>query len=178
MEDTALLVIDMQTALVQENPYNINNLLKNIEHIITLCRDNSLEAIYIRHDGGADDELECGTKGWQIYKTLRPMSDEKIFEKKFNSAFKETKLKEYLESKNIKRLIITGMQTEYCMDASIKVAFEYGYEIIIPKETNTTYDTQFLTGQELYEFYNDKIWDGRYAQIMTIEELERKIKSR
>lgn len=176
MKDTALLVIDMQTALIQDNPYNIDNVLKNIEQLINLYRDNLLEVIYVRHDGGANDELEYGSNGWQIYSTLSPKNDEKVFDKRYNSAFKKTGLKEYLDLKNIKNIIIIGMQTEYCMDASIKVAFEYGYEIIIPKETNTTYDNDFLTGKELCEFYNDKIWDHRYAKVMTIEELEKKIK--
>lgn len=177
MKDTALLVIDMQTALVKDDPYNIDNVLKNIAHLITLCRDNLMEVIYVRHDGGANDELEYGSDGWQIYNTLEPFRNEKIFDKRFNSAFKETKLNEYLKSKNIKKLIIVGMQTEYCIDATCKVAFEYGYEIIIPKDTNTTYSNEYLTGKELYEFYNEKIWNHRFADVVRKEELEKKIKN-
>ena len=44
-------------------------------------------------------------------------SDEKVFQKQYNSIFKETGLKDYLDKEDIGRLVLCGMQTEYCVDA-------------------------------------------------------------
>ena len=63
------------------------------------------------------------------------------------------------------------MQTEYCIDVSCKVAFEYGYHVTIPQATTTTFDNAFSSGKALSEYYENKIWDNRYAQVAPIEQL-------
>lgn len=68
------------------------------------------------------------------------------------------------------------MQTEYCIDTTCKVAFEHGYQPIIPEETNMTFDNEYLTGKQLYEFYNYKVWNKRFATVQSIEELEEELK--
>ena len=50
---------------------------------------------------------------------------------RYNSAFKNTNLDAYLKSQGIQDLIIVGMQSEYCIDTSIKVAFELGYSCLL-----------------------------------------------
>lgn len=171
MQNTVLLVVDVQTSMIENHPYNEDILLSNINTVISLCRENNIEVIYVRHDGGIGDELECGTAGWQIYKAIAPLDGDKIFDKNLNSAFRGTGLKEYLDSRNTKGIILTGLQTEYCIDTTCKVAFEYGYEVVIPEETTSTYDNFYLSGEALSEYYVKKIWDGRFARIVSMEEL-------
>lgn len=175
MRNTVLLVVDVQTAMIEEHPYNEKQVIKNIKHLISSCRNYGIEVVYVRHDDGIGSELERNTGGWQIYSEIAPQ-DERIFDKQYNSAFLHTGLKEYLDSKNTKNIILTGMQTEYCIDATCKVAFEYGYNIIIPEETNTTFDNKYLSAKSLYEFYNYKIWNNRFAKVTAIEEIEKDIK--
>ena len=64
--------------------------------------------------------------------SLNRKSDEKVFQK-YNSIFKETDLKDYLDKEDIGRLVLCGMQTEYCVDASVKVGFEFDYKLVIPE---------------------------------------------
>lgn len=83
---------------------------------------------------------------------------------------KASELREYLENKKIDTIILVGLQTEYCMDATLKSAFDYEYKIIIPEETNSTFDNEYLSGEKLYKFYNYKIWDKRFADVLSIDE--------
>lgn len=170
MNDIILLVVDVQTALIQEHPYNEKVVIENIKLLIAECRRKGIEVVYVRHDDGPGSELECGSEGWQIYSEIEPKGD-RIFDKKYNSAFLHTGLKEYLGMKNIKKIILTGMQTEYCIDSTCKSAFEAGYKVIIPKDTNTTFDNEYLSADKLYEFYNYKIWNKRFAEILSIDEI-------
>ncbi len=39
----------------------------------------------------------------------------------------------------------------YFIDTSIKVDFEFGYKLIIPEKTNTTFDNNDLSAKVLYE---------------------------
>lgn len=171
MSNTVLLVVDVQTALIEGHPYNERNVVDNIKRLISAARDNGKEVIYVRHDDGKGEELEYGNAGWQIYYELTPYNNEKLFDKRYNSAFLKTGLKEYLDSRGIDTIILVGLQTEYCIDTTCKCAFEYGYKIIIPEETNTTFDNRYLSGKDLYEFYNYTIWNKRFASVLSVEQV-------
>ena len=175
MSKKALLVVDVQNTLVELHPYNEEQILNNIAQLITKCRENETEVIYVRHHSTNNDFLPYGSHGWQIYNLLSPKDDEIIIEKTYNSSFRETNLKEYLEKQDIGTLILVGMQTDYCIDATCKIAFEYGYKVLIPEETNTTFDNKIMTGEKTYEYFMYHIWNNRYAQIMSMEETIRMI---
>ncbi len=176
MNYDALMIVDMQTALVEAEPYNRVTVIENIKVLLNTCRKKCLPIIYIQHDGGNGDELEHGSAGWAIYKEIAPMPDEKIFEKQHNSAFRKTGLHEYLQEIGVKNVILCGMQTEYCLDVTCKVAFEYEYEVTIPESTTTTFDNAFASGKDLAEYYESKIWNNRYAQVVSMEQVLKLLK--
>jgi len=171
MKNIGLLIVDVQEALVDGNPFNKETTINNIELLIKECRANNVEVIYVRHDGGTGDELEQGTKGWQIYNQIAPIDGEKIIEKRYCSSFRNTELKAYLNEKNIETIILVGMQTEYCIDTTCKVAFEHGFNVIIPEESNTTLDNESMSGKDIYEYYNFKIWNNRFATVKKLQDV-------
>ena len=171
MNYEALMIVDMQTALVEAEPYNRAIVIENIKARLNACRKREIPVIYIQHNGGDGDELERGSTGWAIYKEIAPLHEEKIFEKHYNSAFRKTGLREYLNEIGAKNIILCGMQTEYCLDATCKVAFEYEYKITIPQSTTTTFDNVFASGKDLSEYYENQIWNNRYARIVSINQI-------
>lgn len=171
MKNTVLLVVDVQQGLINEKPYNGEVVVQNIKTLIDFARCNGVEVIYVRHDDGVGGDLEYGSDDWQIVHEIAPIGNEKIYDKKYNSSFLKTGLKEYLRIREVENIILVGLQTEYCIDATCKAAFEIGYNVIIPKDTNTTFDNEYLTGNRLYEFYNYKIWNGRFAKVIPVEEV-------
>ncbi|MDR3543138.1 MAG: cysteine hydrolase family protein [Desulfosporosinus sp.] len=173
MSNIVLLVVDVQNALINAHPYNEERVIENIKNLILTARDNKKEVLFVRHDDGKGTELENGTHGWQIYDKVSPNSNELIFEKQYNSAFYKTDLKKHLDNKKIDTIILVGLQTEYCIDATCKSAFEHDYKIIIPEETNTTFDNDYLSGEKLYEFYNYKIWNKRFTEVISVEEVKK-----
>ncbi|MDS0525400.1 cysteine hydrolase [Clostridium sp. SHJSY1] len=175
MSKFVLLVVDVQNALIGGNPYNKKKVIDNIKKIISVARENNTEVIYVRHDDGEGSELEKGSDGWQIYHEIAPNSNEVIIEKQYNSAFFKTGLRKYLESKSVDTIVLAGLQTEYCIDATCKSAFDLGYKIIFPEETNTTFGNEYLSGEKLYEFYNYKIWNNRFAKVCKMDEIIEKM---
>ena len=173
MSNIILLVVDVQNALIKKHPYNVQKVIENIKKLILTARGNNKEVIYVRHDDGQGTEFEKGTDGWQVYNEVAPNSGEYIVEKQYNSAFHKTGLREYLKNKGTDTIILVGLQVEYCMDATLKSAFDYEYEIIIPEETNSTFDNQYLSGEKLYEFYNYKVWNKRFAKVLSMEEVRK-----
>ncbi|MCQ8266034.1 cysteine hydrolase [Streptococcus suis] len=166
---SALLVIDIQNLLVKEKPYAIEERLALWQDSLAQARQAGLEVIHVRHH---DQELVKGTADWEIHSIVAPLASEKIFDKTFNSAFKETGLHAYLQEKGIEQLILMGMATNFCVDTTVKVAFEYGYQLAIIKDGTTTGFTGNLSPKDLIDQYQ-MIWDGRFAQVDTLENILR-----
>lgn len=171
-----LLVVDTQKLITNESLYNFDQFVLNMEKIIAEARKNKIEVIYVRHDDGEGEELTKGTEGFEIYDKFKPLAGEMIFDKTVNSAFKGTGLLEYLRNKGEKEVIVTGLQTDYCIDATIKCGFEHGFKIIVPAGTNTTDDNEFMTGEQSYQYYNEFMWAERYAECISLDEAVERMK--
>lgn len=166
---TVLLVIDVQQAMVDARPARVDEFMLNLKILIDAAHQSGTEVVYVRHDGGEGDVLAYGTPDWQIDRSLSPRAEERIFDKRFGSAFRQTGLHDYLASREITRLVVCGMQTEYCIDTSVKVAFEFGYEVVIPSGATTTYTNPFLSGDKLINYYERMIWHEPLAKVVDME---------
>lgn len=87
-------------------------------------------------------------------------------------------LLEYLKEKQETDMIITGLQTDYCIDASVKSAYEHGFNIITPANANTTVDNDYTKAKESYYYNNQFMWPDRYAKCLSIEETIKIMKGR
>lgn len=164
-----LLVVDTQKAIINEKLYEFDLFKKRVNELINKARSNGIEVIFVRHDDGVGCELSKGNEGFEIYEDFKPENNELIFDKTVNSSFKNTGLLEYLKEKNEDTVIVVGLQTDYCIDATIKAGFEHGFKMIVPENTNSTFDNQYMTAEETYKYYNEFIWNKRYAECVSFE---------
>ena len=166
-----LLVIDTQKGITDDRLYGFKELKDNIRALITASRECGVEVVYVRHDDGPGSGFSKGDDDFEIYEGFAPTDGEKIFDKKVNSAFhKSTGLELYLESKKICTVIVVGLQTDYCIDATIKSGFEKGFKMVVPEYCNSTRANPYMDAKTAYEFYNKNMWPGRYATCLSIEE--------
>ena len=170
MSGTVLLVIDVQKLITNDRLCFFDRFTENLRRLIAEARKNGVEVIYVRHDDGEGQPLSKGNDGYDIHEDFAPEAGEKVFDKSVNSPFRDTGLTEYLRSKGVRRLIVTGLQTEYCIDATVKCGFEHGFEMIVPEYCNTTTDNEYMTAEQTYRYYNEFIWKNRYAHCIGIEE--------
>ncbi len=166
-----LLVVDTQKAITNSGLYRFELLESRVKELIKLARHNGIEVIYVRHDDGVGEELTKGNPGFEIYEGFRPVEGERIFDKKVNSAFNDTGLLEYLRQKEERDIIIVGLQTDYCIDATVKAGFEHGFRMIVPAGTNSTFDNQYMTAEQSYKYHNEFMWKNRYAECISFEEM-------
>lgn len=165
-----LLLVDAQKEITNERLYKFSEFVSAVKLLIKAARENGVEVIFVRHDDGAGTSMTKGAEGFELYDKFAPERDEKIFDKTVNSPFKDTGLAEYLSSKNEKEIIVAGLQTDYCIDAAVKCGFERGYKIIVPRYANTTFDNRYMTAEKSCEYYNDFMWNGRYAECISAED--------
>ena len=79
-----------------------------------------------------------------------------------------------MDGQKIEALVVAGMQTEHCIDATIKSAFEKGFEVIVPEAVHTTFRNGELTAAQVKEFYQNQIWKDRYATVESLENVVRR----
>lgn len=45
------------------------------------------------------------------------------------------------------------------------------FEILIPQYANSTFDNQYMSAEQTYEYYNKYIWNKRYAKCLSVNEI-------
>ena len=154
-----LLVIDMQKGLVDEDLYDYENFL-----------DRTLRLVEAARKPGSG--MSAGDEAFEMIDELRPEAGEKVFVKTINSCFGNWDLKAYLEQQEDKRLMVIGLQTNYCIDATVKSAFERGFDVIIPEGTNSTFDNNYMSAETTVRYYNEDVWEEIVDAVSMEEALE------
>ena len=165
-----LIVIDMQKALLDEALYNLHGLLENVVKLIDTARANQAEVIYVQHDAGPGTGFSEGDEGFAIADEVSPNAGEKVFVKKINSCFGNKDFTAYLEESKDEDLMIVGLQTNFCIDATVKSAFERGYYVVVPEGTNSTFDNPYMNGEITCAYYFNEVWPGLFADCVSLDE--------
>ena len=165
-----LLVVDMQKALTEDGElYDAEAFMDRNIRLIEAARKNNVEVIFVQHDAGEGSGFSAGDEDFEIDPRVAPKEGEKVFVKTINSCFGNKEFKAYMEQQEDKRLMVIGLQTNYCIDATVKSAFERGFEVIVPEGTNSTFDNDYMTGETTVAYYNEDVWDG-VAELPTFDE--------
>jgi nicotinamidase-related amidase len=159
--NTALLVIDVQVGLVEgaEPAYRGAEMLANINSLLTMARTAGTPVIFVQHDGSEGGRLAVGSPGWQIHPAIAPVGGEAIVRKRASDSFHETTLQRELESQSIKRLVITGMKTEYCVDTTSRRAISMGFDVVLVGDAHATTDSEALPASQIITHHNHTL-DG------------------
>jgi nicotinamidase-related amidase len=171
MKPDALIVIDVQQGLTDMHPYQEETVIGNIQKLIAACRKAGVPVIYVQHEETEAGGLVRDTPAWQVDSRIAPQDSDARFYKNVNSAFRGTGLHEHLQALGAHNLLLCGMQTEYCVDVSCKVAFELGYSVTLPRGGTTTYDNRLFKAQDLIKYYEYFIWAGRLAKTAPMDTL-------
>ncbi len=169
---TALLVIDVQKGMfLPPTPaFQEQAVVRRIAGLQARARSGGLPIVHVQHDGGAGDVLAHGTPGWAIDPRVAPASGEAVLEKRFCSAFQETDLQARLAAAKIERLVIAGLQTEYCIDTTCRAAFALGYKVVLASDAHTTFDSPTLSAAQIIAHHNATL-GGPFCELKRADEI-------
>ena len=165
-----LIVIDMQKALMDDKLYDLGGLLERVAKLIETARENGIEVIYVQHDAGPGTGFSVGDEAFEITDEVAPKAGEKVFVKTINSCFGNKDFAAYLEEAKDERLMIAGLQTNFCIDATVKSAFERGYDVIVPEGAHSTFDNPYMSGETTCAYYFNEVWPGLFADCVSMDE--------
>lgn len=164
MNNSALIVIDLQNGVCKADKviFNYENLISKINKRIDYYRSQSLPIIFIQHE---DSLLQKNSTAWQLVPTLHYKKADVLIRKKHPNSFYQTPLRETLENLGIRKLEICGAQTEYCIDATIKMAHGLGYQLTMQHHTSSTFDNKYMTAEDTIDFF-ENIWNSRFLTFI------------
>lgn len=148
MHDTALVLIDMQNDYFPDGKWaleGINAAADNAASLLSAFRHTGRPIIHIRHESTRQGApfFVPGTEGANIHAALAPQDDEPVIVKHQINAFIDTPLKQTLDARQIRRLIICGAMSHMCIDSTTRAAHDLGYECLVVHDACATKSLRF-----------------------------------
>lgn len=145
---TALLVIDIQKDYFPGGKMELVNPLaaaKNAYMLLQCFREHGGRHVHIQHIALKPDApfFVRGTTGSDIDDSVAHFEGEPIVYKHYPNSFRETNLLEILKEWGVERVVITGMMTHMCVDATARAAADFGFKVIIVEDACATRDLKF-----------------------------------
>jgi nicotinamidase-related amidase len=174
----ALLIIDIQNDYFPggANPLvGSNEAVICTKNILNWFRDKGWPVIHIQHVANREGATFFlpGTKGAEIHETLRLQQNEKVIVKHYPNSFRETGLQDHLNGLAIKDLVVCGMMTHMCVDATVRAAKDFGFNITLISNACATKDLVFrdkaVSATDVHNAFLAAL-NYFYAEVKTMEE--------
>jgi len=145
---TALLVIDIQKDYFPSGKFPLVNPEQAAKHAYELLqcfREHGGHHIHIQHISLEPDATFFikGDSGSDIHDLVAHFEGEPIVYKHEPNSFLNTNLLELLKSWEIERVIIAGMMTHMCVDATARAASDLGFQVIVAEDACATRDLKY-----------------------------------
>lgn len=143
----ALLIIDIQNDYFENGKAELigsKQASENAKLILEKFRQDNLTIVHIQHVSNREGSTFFipNTSGVEIHENVKPLLSEKIIIKNYPNSFRETELLEYLKSKEITDLVIVGMMTHMCVDATTRAAKDFGFNCTLISDACATKDLE------------------------------------
>ncbi|NER58800.1 cysteine hydrolase [Pseudomonas sp. MAFF212428] len=152
---TALLIIDVQQALCTgvAPVLEAAPVIQRINQASAWARSQGMPVIFVQHEEAAEPWcFDC--PGWQLAKGLHAMAHEPRVRKQTPDAFNQTELEGLLKARGITRLLVCGMQSDFCVDTSVRRALSLGYDVVLLGDAHTSVDNGVLTAAQIIAHHN------------------------
>ena len=148
MMKTALLIIDIQNDYFPGGKYPLVNPPEAAQkaYMILQCfREQGGYHVHIQHISLESDAtfFISGDRGTDIHDSVAHFEGEPIVYKHEPNSFLNTNLLELLRGWEIERLVITGMMTHMCVDATARAASDLGFQVIVAEDACATRDLKY-----------------------------------
>jgi nicotinamidase-related amidase len=145
---TALLIIDIQKDYFPGGKHPLVNPLEAAQkaYMLLQCfREHSGHHVHIQHISKEPDAtfFISGDRGTDIHDSVAHFEGEPIVYKHEPNAFLDTDLLELLKNWGIERVVICGMMTHMCVDATARAASDLGFQVIVAEDACATRDLKY-----------------------------------
>ena len=175
---TALIIIDIQKDYFAGGKYPLVNPLaaaQNAYMLLQCFREHGGHHIHVQHIALEPDAtfFVKGDSGSDIHDSVAHFVGEPIVYKHEPNSFLNTNLLELLKELEVERVVICGMMTHMCVDATARAASDFGFDVIVAADACATRDLTFgdttIPAEHVHKAFLAAL--KSYGRVMKSEEI-------
>ncbi len=175
---TSLLIIDIQNDYFPGGKMELVQPLeaaKKAYELLQCFREHGQHHVHIQHVATKPDAtfLRPEGGGADIHNSVAHFVGEPLVIKHFPNAFRETNLLDLLRAEKTERVVITGMMTHMCVDATARAAADLGFQVIVAEDACATRNLKFgdtvVPADHVHKAFLAAL--KSYGQVMTAEQV-------
>jgi nicotinamidase-related amidase len=184
MEQSALLVIDIQDSFTAGPRWarrSTPRFQENVTRLVEAFREAGRPVIYFLHSD-QDEHFSTTSPYYRLMDWLKPRTSEPVLHKTTRNCFTSTNLLPLLLSLNVRRIVISGIQTEQCCETTARVAADLGFDVDFVTEATMTFPIPKTLDPGSPELSVEDIIERteyslrrRFARIATVEEIVKQV---
>ncbi|WP_020144155.1 cysteine hydrolase family protein [Terracoccus sp. 273MFTsu3.1] len=138
-------------------------------------RARGLPVIHVRHESLESDAtfLVAGTPGAEFDSRVIPRAGEAVIVKHHPNSFLETDLRAEIERHPDASLVVAGMMTSMCVDATVRAASDLGYDVSVVADACAAPDLEFagthVAGHAVHAAFIRALGDAYADVVMTAD---------
>ena len=173
---TALLLIDIQNDYFPGGKMELEGPVKAAQkanELLQCFRDHNLPTVHIQHVSLAPDATFFipGDRGTDINDITPHYVGEPLVQKHYPNSFRETNLLDLLKEWETERVIIAGMMTHMCVDATARAAADLGFKVMIAEDACATraltYGDTTIPAEHVHKAFLAAL--KSYGQVMPVD---------
>jgi nicotinamidase-related amidase len=179
MAERAFLIIDIQNDYFPGGKMELEGAdaaAANASRVLGRMREQGVPVIHVRHLSTRPGSTFFipGTSGADIHAAVKPQAGEKVIEKNFPNSFRGTELERALKDVGAKELVVAGMMTHMCVDASVRQAADLGYKVTLVGDACATRAQSFggetVPARQVHAAFLAAL-NGFYAKVIPTHDL-------
>jgi nicotinamidase-related amidase len=177
---TALLIIDIQNDYFPGGAFPLvgpEAAAEVASGLLARFRDEGRPVVHVQHVWDAPDAefFRPGTAGVEINAAVAPLDGEPLVTKAYPNSFRETTLQATLTELGVDGLVVVGMMTSMCVDATVRAAADLGYPVTVVADGCAAPDLEFaghtVAALDVHTAFLAALADS-YATVVPVAELD------
>ena len=171
----ALLIVDIQNDYFPggRNPLEgPEGAAAKARELLDAFRASGEPLVHMQHVWDAPDAafMQPGTPGVEIHDAVRPAEGETVIQKANPNSFLDTPLEKHLRGQGVDSLVVCGMMTSMCVDATVRAAADLGFATTVVHDACATMPLEFggrsVPAADVHTAFIAAMGDG-YAEVVS-----------
>lgn len=176
----ALLIIDIQNDYFPGGRFPLvgpEDAAAAASRVLARFRAGDEPIVHVQHVWDAEDAafFQPGTPGIEIHGKVAPAEGEPVVQKELPNAFLGTGLEERLRGDGIDELVVAGMMSSMCVDATVRAAADLGFTVTVVHDACAAPNLEFngtkVDGTTVHATFMAAL-DGNYAQLVAADDVQ------
>ena len=175
----ALVIVDIQRDYFPGGAHPLeapDEALRAAKRLLESFRASREPVVHVCHvwDEPEATFMQPGTEGVEIHPDVAPEAGELVITKAFPNSFRQTVLEQELRARGVEEVVVCGMMTSMCVDATVRAAVDLGFAATVAHDACATCELEFggrtVPAAEVQSAFLAALADG-YARVAATSEI-------